>query len=403
MGEAAQVAPVVTPAALRPLLLDLVGTVRRPDLGALSGPDWAALNAIAAQHRLQPLLHVQHGRDSAIPAPIAEDWGQIFRFQSMLALRQQADLNATVGILRDSGFVPLALKGAWLSRHAYPGAALRPMRDLDLLLDAETVIPAFELLQSHGYRSDDTSELPLEQAIRLEKHLPPLCAPGGTWVELHHRLWEPDGRMDHASPLAIDAAVRAAAITEPDGIAYPAPIDMLAHLIAHAIYSHRLDCGPLLLADIDFLLRQRRLDWAAFWQRSRHEGWRDGARLVLDLVVQYRTGAAVDFSADTGVPTPAAILAEAPQLLLQDLATRQSAGVLASVRKQGLQGLVNRLLGRRSARSEVAVQRDMTGEGGYFGWAGSRLRRTLADAVQSDVRDQAKAMATLSQWLDQPR
>lgn len=394
----------MTSPALQLVLLDLVGTARSPDLSGLGADDWAALNAMASQHRLLPLLHVQHGRNPGVPASIADDWGHAFRYHAMMAMRQQADLATVMATLRDGGFAPLALKGAWLTRFAYPNAAMRPMRDLDLLLDADTVIPAFQLLEANGYRSSASAELALEDAIRLEKHLPPLQSPSGTWIELHHRLWEPDGRMDHATPLAIDAAVRRAAITEADGVAYPAPIDMLAHLIAHAIYSHRLDCGPLLLADIDFLLRHRTIDWGLFWQRAAREGWRDGARLVLELVKRYRPEAsAIVFGTDAGTATPPDILDAAPQLMLQDLATRRSAGVLASVRKQGLQGLVNRLLGRRSERSGHAVQHDMAADGGFFGWAGSRMRRTLTDAAQSDVRDQAKAMAQLSAWLDQPR
>ncbi|MDP3906636.1 nucleotidyltransferase family protein [Novosphingobium sp.] len=393
----------MSPAELRPLLLDLIGTGPQPDLAQLSPDDWQVLDAMAGQHRLQPLLHVQHRANPAIDPEIAGRWAAAFRFQSILALRQKADLAATVALLREGGFPPTALKGAWLAWHVYPQAAMRPLRDVDLLLDSATVIPAYELLTANGYHIAADAELSLHEALLLEKHLPPLFAPGGTCIELHHRLWEPDGRMDHASPLEIDAAVRAAAVTEADGISYPAPIDMLAHLIAHAIYSHRLDCGPLLLTDIDLMLQRRAIDWTTFWHRAEREGWCDGARLVLELVARYRPAAPIQFSADAASPVPAAILAEAPQLLLQDLTMRKSAGALASVRKQGLTGLVNRLLGRRSARAGPSVQREMKADGGYFGWIGNRLRRTAGDLAQSDVRYQARAMAELSRWLDQPR
>lgn len=394
---------MIKPAQLRIMLLDLVGTVGEPDLGMLAPDDWAALDVMAAQHRLQPLLHVQHRGNCAIPAEIQQTWTQAFRFQAILALRQHADLVTTVQLLTGHGLTPLALKGAWLSRFAFPQPAMRPMRDIDLLLDEGTVIQAYEVLQAAGYHTAQPAELSLVEAIRLEKHLPPLIAPGGTCIELHHRLWEPNGRMDHASPQEIDSAVRAAAITEADGISYPAPIDMLAHLITHAIYSHRLDCGPLLLADIDFLLRNRPVDWPTFWARASREGWRDGARLVLELVLAHRAGVAIDFSADPGPPVPTDIQAQAPQLLLQDLAMRKSAGVLASIRKQGAQGLLNRLLGRRSVGGAPAIQREMSSEGGYFGWMTKRLHRTASDLSNREVRQQADALAELSRWLDQSR
>lgn len=394
---------MMPPAELRQILLGLVGTVRHPDLAALTEQDWAMLDAMAAQHRLQPLLHYQHRVNLGIPENIRNSWAQAFRFQALQALRQQADLAATARLLQQQGLQPLALKGAWLSRFAYPQPAMRPLRDIDLLLDAETVLSGYQTLLDAGYSRATDAELPLEDAIRLEKHLPPLFAPGGTCIELHHRLWEPDGRMDHATPAQIDAAVRAQAITEADGLAYPAPIDMLAHLIAHAIYSHRLDCGPLLLADIEFLLKSRPVDWATFWRRSRQEGWRDGARLVLELVVTHRREVSIDFSGDDGPAVPPDILAAAPQLLLQDLTMRKSAGVLATVHKQGGKGLVNRLLGRRTTTTAPAVQRDMSAEGGFLGWATGRLKRTASDLLQRDVRQQAHNLAGLSRWLDRIR
>lgn len=242
--------------------------------------------------------------------------------------------------------------------------------------------------------------MPLPELIRTDKHLPPLLSPGGTVVELHHHLWEPDGRLDHASPAAIDAAVRAAAVTEADGLAYPAPIDMLAHLIAHAVYSHRLDCGPLLLADVDFLLQARPIDWARFWERARMEGWSGGARLVLSLVARHRSGISIAWSGQE--PVPEALLDDAALLLLQDLERRQSAGFLASLQRRGWPGLLDRVTGRRRVATGPAVRREMASAGGFIGWAGSRWRRTAGDLAHRDTRNQARSLARLSSWLDRP-
>lgn len=389
----------MTPAERRRVLLAMVGT-GPSDVTSLSDADWQALDRLAAQHRLQPLLHHQHRESPGIPPAIAAGWAAAFRAQALLALSQQADLARTVAQLRKSGLAPLALKGAWLGAHAYPHPALRPLRDIDLLLDPATVIAGFGQLEAAGYRQLEPSALSLEELIRTDKHLPPLLSPGGTVVELHHCLWEPAGRLDHASPAAIDAAVRAKAVTEPDGIAYPAPIDMLAHLIAHAVYSHRLDCGPLLLADIDYLLRVRPIDWVTFWERAAVEGWRSGARLVLALVERWRGAERVTLTATAGPDVPAAVLDEAADLLLQDLASRQSAGVLASIRRQGWGGLNDRLRGRTSSGTGP-VQRDLAVQGGFASWAGSRLRRTLGDLIRAEPRQQGEALARLSRWLDE--
>lgn len=383
------------------VLLALVGLGPLPDLRALSTADWQALDRLATRHRLQPLLHHQHRERAAIPPAIAKGWAAAYRVQAMAALSQQAELARTVNLLEAAGFGPLALKGAWLSRHAYPHAALRPLRDIDLLLDHETVTGAFEHLLANGYRLTGPPELSLEELLLTDKHLPPLLAPAGTVIELHHRLWEPDGRLDHASPAGIEAAVRNAAIREADGIAYPAPVDMLAHLIVHAVYSHRFDCGPLLLADVDYLLRARRVDWQVFWDRAACEGWRSGARLVLALVNHARPGCAVELTAAAGPAPPAAVIDDAAGLMLQDLERRQSAAVMASIRRSGWRGLSTRLLGRKG-QGELAIRRDMSTHGGFAGWAASRLWRTGGDLMRADSRQQSRALARLSRWLDEP-
>jgi Uncharacterised nucleotidyltransferase len=387
--------------ALRRILVDLIGTAQRPVLAGLNDRDWNELNRIAAQHRLQPLLHAAQGGNPDIPARIAEGWAATHRASAMRAMVQQAELAETCALLEHAGFEPIALKGAWLSTRAYPEAAQRPMRDIDLLVAAGSVIPAFEALLAAGYAQAGGSEMTLDEVVRLDKHMPPLIAPRGTLVELHHRLWERDGRLDHASPAASEAALAARAVTAPDGIRYLAPQDLLAHLIVHAVYSHRLDCGPLILADIDYLLRAAPIDWPRLWADARTNGWRDGARLVLELVVQFRPGAAIDFAADLGPPAPADLLLAAPELLLQELETRASAGLAAATLNAGPGKLIERARGRRKVAGEAAVTRSVQGAGGALGWAGSRVLRSLRDLARTDVRRQSRQLAALSRWLSQ--
>lgn len=384
--------------ALQHILLDLVGIADRPALDRLGQSDWALIDAMAAQHRLQPLLHAQCGDLPDISPRIRENWRSAYRFAAIAALAQRAELTEAVGMLNTRGIESIALKGAWLARHAYPEAAQRPCRDLDLLIEEGAAIAAFEVLSAAGYQLAEPPELSLADTLRTDKHLPPLLSPRGTMIELHHRLWEPDGRLDHASPLADLVGLRARVWHDADGIAYPAGGDMLGHLIVHAAYSHRLDCGPLLLADIDFLLRRETIDWPAFWVRAVAEGWRPGARMVLELVARYRPHARIEF--DAGPPTPAPLFTSAPGLLLQDLDTRKSAAVMAATLKAGAGGLARRAKGERTVADARPVRRYMASEGGYLGWAWSRLTRTLRDLAHAEVRRQSRDLAQLSHWLD---
>jgi hypothetical protein len=368
-------------------------------LPELSPDDWERLDGIAALHRLQPLLHHRHRDNPAIPAATRAEWQAEFRRAATDSLILGAELTKTAAMLEEAGLAPIALKGAWLAWHAYPHPALRPMRDIDLLLTSDTVVAGFELLRGHGYVLDGPLELSLDDVIRLDKHMPPLISPRGVTIELHHRLWEIDGRMDHAAPADDEGAIRARAIRS-GALAYLAPQDLLAHLIIHAIYDHRLDCGPLVLSDVSFLLQRSEIDWGRFWAEAAAGQWQRGAQLVLSLVRAHDPAAPVIVPAGLP-PVPADLDALAADLLLQELETRRSAGVFATLAASGTKSLMMRIFARRHGGGEThTVRRDLGEEGGFAVWAGSRLTRTVRELARRDVRRQSLALARLSRWLD---
>ncbi len=123
----------VTRPALRRHLLDLIAEAPGP-APDLSPTDWDALDALAAEHRLQPLLHSHRRADPAVPERLRAVWKAAHREAGLIAMTQRADLLDTVALLRAEGIEPVAMKGAWLAWHAYPQPTLRPMRDLDLLV-----------------------------------------------------------------------------------------------------------------------------------------------------------------------------------------------------------------------------------------------------------------------------
>lgn len=384
-------AQAAAPAAPARTILTLLGGA-----GSIpAGTDWAAVDRLAGMHRLQPLLHARHRDNPAIPAAIRTGWAAAYRAGAMTTLTIKADLADCLALLRAAGIEPLAMKGAWLAWHAYPHPAERPLRDLDLLLPLDRAREGLELLLGAGWAYAEAPDLPIEHLLLVDKSPPPLIAPRGTAIELHWHAWFPTGRLDHFSPAPDDAGMFARAVIEADGVSYPGPADMLAHLVIHGVYSHRLDCGPLLLPDIAMLLAARPIDWPAFWQRAAREGWAGGARLVLDLVARHDPAATIDF-AEAPQPTPADLLDGAEELLFQDHATRLSAGVAAG----GMTGLLRRL--RRQVRTaDGAVAHRQTDEaGGYLGWTLSRLRRTAGDLANPAVRRQARQLARLSAWLD---
>lgn len=381
--------------ALRRVLLELIGTAERPDLSPLNADDWTRLNAMAAEHRLQPLLHV--GAPDGVPEAIREAWRAAHRAAAMTALAQRADLTETVALLRGKGIEPLALKGAWLAHHAYPEPALRPCRDIDLLVAEDAALAAYDHLLAGGCTPAEVPEMSLADTLRLEKHLPVLLAPRGTPLELHHRLWEPAGRLDHAMPVLPDfAGLMARAWRDGEGVAYLGGTDMLRHLVVHATYSHRLDCGPLVLSDLALTMAAAPPDWPALWSSATREGWREGAVLLFALVARNRPETVIDWGQIA--PPPDDLLAAAHDLLLQSLDSRQSARFGAAL-SQGPLALLRRARGERSAQGQAPVRREMASTGGFLGWAGSRLARTVRDLARRETRRQARDLARLGRWL----
>ena len=381
------------------LLLALAGTRDEASLEELEAGDWLALDSLAAAHRLQGILHARHRDNRAIPAPVRAGWQAVHRGNAMTSLVQRAELGETARLLQAEGIDPLVLKGGWLAWHAYPEPAQRPLRDIDLLLPESRFVDGWNLLCAAGYRPAEAPDLPLAQLLEVDKSPPPLIAPRGTPIELHLHAWFPEGRLEYFSPPPDDAGLFARASRGDDGVLHPSAEDMLGHLVIHALYSHRLDCGPLLLSDVDFLLASSAFDWDAFWSRAMAAGWAEGARLVLDLVARYRASAAVGLAMAPVPPTPPELLATAQELLLQDLDTRSSASFAASGLAGGLASLWPRITRRVSAGEGPAHHRDSAAEGGYLKWAANRLGRTVGDLRRADVRRQSRQLARLNRWL----
>lgn len=389
------------PSAIRRLLLDLLATRDAADgarLAVLDDDDWALLDEMAVQHRLQPLLHVRCRHRSDIPEPIAGRWHQALRQSAIEALVMRADLVDCCALLEANGFRPIALKGAYLARHAYPAEAQRPLRDLDLLLDPETVLAGFRLLLDNGYRLLSSPDLPLEQLVDADKEMPALAAPRGSCIELHQRLSMPDERFDHAIPPGDPEGFRQRAIVV-EGITYPSPGDMLAHLIIHGVYGHSLNCGPLVIDDIVALVRSHEIDHELFWAQARGQGWQEGAALLFALARRYHGTEAVPPLPPDVQPPPDSVLAAAPDLLLQDLVTRRSAGLLATLRARGPGHLIRRFTTRRERSRPVDDALDLQRPDETSGRGLGRLRHTLVDLADAGVRRQSRDLATLSRWL----
>ena len=284
---------------LRSLLLDLISEARgvtQSQLDALSDAQWSVLLKMARQHRLGPLMHWQslHGKSVLrLPQGVSEALAQDFSQSALLNLQVQRELVMTCRLLAKADFFPVALKGACLAWWAYPHAALRPMRDLDLLVPLKDALQAYQVLlggglsriQKYGYAGD------VDTVMDHHHHLPPLrSATAALNIELHTRIFHVDEEDRAHEDLTDDPCFWSRCVVKELGrqrILLESPSDLLLHLIVHSVYDHEFSNGPLVLSDLAFLLRTHQIDWSLFWTTAERLGYKAGCSLMLQLAQHY--------------------------------------------------------------------------------------------------------------------
>jgi hypothetical protein len=315
------------------------------------------------------------------------------------ALVQKAELADCSALLRSKGYEPVALKGAFLAWHAYPQPAQRPLRDLDVLVPDACAIEAFKLLLDAGYTPAYEANIPLEDCARFSAHMPALVSPRGCLFELHMRLSELDGMLEYRTPEGNEAEVIRNSL-EIGGLRFPTPDDMLRHLVIHAIYGHRLDCGPLLLTDVYHLVRNHHIDWTAFWRAARRGGWEPGARLVVELVRIYHGESAVPSAGNEPAAPATKVVELAKDLLLQNPDNKKTARFAATILTGGIGTVFKRMTGRLNGKGQRPMQIDRSREGGAARWAIDQLRFIIGEFSDPEVRSQSLQLARFKRWLE---
>jgi hypothetical protein len=373
--------------------------------------------SMVRQHRLGPLLHWRLAREKAevpVPEDVREALAASFKKGTLRALLLQRELLSISRTLDDARIPCVALKGAYLAFAVYPHPALRPLRDLDVLVPKESALSAYQALIDNGYSRVRDHPGDPEAGAAVAKHLPLLrSASGQVDVEVHVRLVNPD-------------AVRAANVDESGlwerlterkvaghSIAYLSPTDLLLHLIVHAVYDHRFMTGPLALTDLSYLVRGAEVDWPLFWRLADERGWVRGCLLSLKM--------AQDYFGDLPIAAPDPAVAElegvdtlaaaCPSLTLGDLESRADMYLAGALAGKPLHRQVLILLGKAfPPRATIAAT--CPGTDGPLGiYAGYWARETklltrrvpefLVNRKNNAVRSDAQKLADLDRWLVQ--
>ena len=278
------------------LLLDLLSLNRQVSAVTVEGittERWQVLLDMAAMHRVEPLLYWRliKERQLSLPQVVAERLQGSYRQATFRSLQIQAELVALAKILARAKIDYMVLKGPYLAFTMYPTSALRPMRDIDILVPEEQIHQAYQLLFDAGYHHPKHYEhVDPRSFLELTKHYPGLVKNNGTvMIELHPRVLDPDlGRgKDPAQDSALWQGGEYLAIAG-HNIPVMSATDLLLHLIIHGCHDHQFNNGPLLISDIAFLLQTRAIDWQRFWSLAEEYQVGRGCLLTLCMVEYYQ-------------------------------------------------------------------------------------------------------------------
>jgi len=364
------------------------------DLAPLHSDEWSWIVDCAKDNRLLPLLADWAAKfgttefQEHIEANFPPEQQKQKMFRSLAQQRAMAGLSRE---LDRSGIRSVFLKGASLTLTAYADPKLRPMRDIDLLVDRENAWKARDIASSIGF---STAPHLVPHGLDDKHHLPVMVRDGLAYLEIHHRLsqkgWEGELAL---TELLLE---RARPHTLADQQIYVAdPVTNLLHLVAHAGISNLFDNGPQLLADMHYLAKQD-LDWDEASELARYCGLERPLALALALFRRYGGEGTVSPS----IEVPHAWIEQASALMVHDRESdwqRQRLRHSDSWAVIAKRALLPRAtsLATRAGRAHDDPRRWLA----YPGWLIDRGRSIIAARFDRDLVRQAEEDSALTQWL----
>jgi Uncharacterised nucleotidyltransferase len=402
---------------IKHLLLTMISTTKLVDadhMAAMNEADWQSLCKAATQHRLEPILHhhcQQRGSEWVVPQNVRAHWASAYRQSALRSLSVSLSLARLDSLLNKASIPYAALKGAWLSQHAYAHPALRPMRDIDIVVPVEMAVLAFNMLIEAGYSRKPGDIMPLDHALLHHKHLPPLWCPiSKTSIEVHSRLiGDIPGSCDGAGTIIDTAALLTRRIAEDSGgrpISYPSPTDTLLHLIVHSAHEHRFNNGPLVMNDIAVILMKDEIEWDRFWLMAKAGGWTRGCHLLFAMTKTYHSHIDAGMAPSGGDDVSPALISAAACLTLVDSDEFQAVSFrkellgkrwsLHTVKYIWSRAIPNRFVLAAFAGLPLKSKRVWMQ---YPVWLVKRCRQIIFRKQGGDLTRDAQRAAKIDQWL----
>ena len=168
---------------------------------ALSGrvTDWETFKRIALEHQGLPLAyrHLSRLSGAAVPADVLDRMHRLALLLAAQSLRVEAAIRAFQDqCLAPTGARHAFLKGFPLGARYYDAPALRPCRDIDVLVDPGALIPLILRARRAGYRLCEAeatlSDRDLAAYCRFSTDVS-IVSPDGVLIEVHKSLDQGQG------------------------------------------------------------------------------------------------------------------------------------------------------------------------------------------------------------------
>lgn len=305
----------------------------RPALEHIQTEDWDYILDRGREHRFLPLLHWTLERTDALgmlPHEVETAMSDVRRHSTLRALAAQREILLLHRLFARADIPHVFLKGAYLSQFAYPHPGLRPVRDLDVIVAPECIASAYELLKEHDYTPITDIAVDIDAYVKQAKHLPGLVSPTGMIsVEVHTHVDRPGGKL---AGLEVFENITVRQIGS-DAIPFMDPNDLFIHLCVHAADFHVFNNGPLIVADIGFLLQSGEIDLHRVASRAAELGIANSVALTISLTESCWQFKGNEIAA-LFQPVPEKIVQDARQLCFRSFEARSDVALAVELSEQ---------------------------------------------------------------------
>lgn len=306
----------------------------RSALALIGDDEWDYIIERGREHRFLPLMHwtlEQADVLDKVPHKAEKAIADARRRCTLRALAAQREILLLHRLFADADIPHVFLKGAYLSQFAYPHPALRPVRDIDVVVAPDCVSRAFTLMVKQGYVPINGTPVDVEAYVKQRKHLPGLLNPSGSLsVEVHSHVDKPGGqlaRLDALQNVTISYMGN-------DPVPFMDPTDQFIYLCVHAADFHTFNNGPLIIADIGFLLQRGEIDLHHVASRSTELGVIRSVALTLALTNSCWQVSRKDIEV-LFESIPEDIIQDARQLCFRSFAARSYVALVAELSSEG--------------------------------------------------------------------